>query len=222
VTEETPTAPDRPAAARSFEDRVDAVLERVAPALKKAGFKRAKRIFRREVETKGAQNAKAIQVVEVQFSSTSGGEGLLDVFFGVYWKDFVPILTPWKTKPPAAPREVDGQVRVPPESLGAEGDARRWRVGQVADDEIAAKLEKTILERGIPMMEKAVELSSLARGEVAGADPFLVILAQARLGQKDAAQASLAKLAAERPKEYIVVASFAGRLKLKTPPKPAG
>jgi hypothetical protein len=42
-----------------------------------------------------------------------------------------------------------------------------------------------------------------------------------KLGRKDDAKAAIAALLASKPKEYMAVASFAGRLKLPVPPRPA-
>jgi hypothetical protein len=205
-------------------DRVEEILKLdLVPRMKAHGFRKRKGGFARDAKTKGAVQVKAVQVCEIDVGgSQSSHEGVVGATLAVFYPDFVPILTPWQTKPPVQIKAIDGQARVPLGELGPWKDAHHsWRIDANAQDQtIAKELADAIDQFGMPFLEDMLDLEKVASSELKGVMPELKVLALVKLGRKDQAKAAVEALLASKPKEYMAVASFAGRLKLPAPPRP--
>lgn len=206
-------------------ERTDALIKLdLADRMKKHGFRKRTRTFWRETTTRGAQPVKAIQLCEVRVGGSSTSyEGIVSPALAVFYPDFVPILAPWQKQIPAQPKEGDGQVRAPIGLVGPWKDANHsWRLDATANDEqLAREIAEAIETHGLPFLDAALDLEKVGTNAIPGVDPFLSVLALQRLGRKDAAKARVEEILAARPKEYMAIASFAGRLKLPAPPRPA-
>jgi hypothetical protein len=196
----------------------------LATRMKALGFRKRTKTFWREIQTKEPKPTKAVQLCEIRVGgSSSSFEGILTGQLAVYYPEFVPLLTPWQTVLPSPIKQTDGHVKAPLGLLRPEKDPQQaWRIDENANDEtIAKELAEAIDALGIPYLDAALDMEKVATLAIPGVDPFLEVLALQRLGRKDAAKAKVAALLALRPKEYMAIASFAGRLKLPVPPRPA-
>jgi hypothetical protein len=196
----------------------------LATRMKTHGFRKRTRTFWREVETKEQKPTKAVQLCEIRIGgSSSSFEGILTGQLAVYYPEFVPLLTPWQTVLPSPIKQTDGHVKAALGLLRPEKVAdQAWRIDENANDEtIAKELAEAIDAYAIPYLDAALDMEKVATLAIPGVDPFLEVLALQRLGRKDPAKARIAALLAARPKEYMAIASFAGRLKLPVPPRPA-
>jgi hypothetical protein len=206
-------------------DRVDDILKLdLAVRMKKQGFRKRTRGFARDAQMRGATSGKAVQVCEIDVGgSSSSHEGVVSATLAVFYPDFVPLITPWQTKLPAQIKAVDGQVRVKLGLLGPWNDPHHaWRVNpDTTDEAIAKELADAVETFGVPFLDSMLDLANIAASTIEGVSPELKILALAKLGRRDDAKAATAALLAARPKEYMAVASLAGRLKLPVPPRPA-
>src|ERR1700722_9842829 len=123
----------------SLNDRVDHILKlELVPELKKLGWKKRQRTFMRDAQTRGGTSTKALQILEIGVGgSKTSVEGVVYVTCAVFFPEFVPILTPWQTKPPAQLKAMDGQLKAP---LGAIGPWKNPDLGfrlEVATNEEA-------------------------------------------------------------------------------------
>jgi hypothetical protein len=207
-------------------DRVEEILKLdLVPRMKAHGFRKRKGGFARDAKTTGAvSGAKAVQVCEIDVGgSQSSHEGVVGATLAVFFPDFMPILTPWQTKMPAQVKAIDGQARVPLGELGPWKDPHHsWRIDANAQDQtIAKELADAIDQYGLPFLDDMLDMEKVAASELKGVTPELKVLALVKLGRKDQAKAAVEALLASKPKEYMAVASFAGRLKLPAPPRPA-
>ncbi len=209
----------------SVNEHVDAILKLdLAARMKKLGFRKRTRAFVREGTTKAPFPTKAIQICEIKVGgSPASHDGVVTAMIAVFYPELVPLLTPWQTKLPAQIKEVDGHVRVQIGALGPwKNPEHNWRIGATTDDAALAKeLADAVESFGVPFFDEMLEWDKIASCELPGIDPSLRILALQRLGKKDDARALLDKTLAARPKEYMAIASLAGRLKLPVPPRPA-
>src|SRR5205807_1853474 len=131
--------------------------------------------------------------------------------------------TPWHKKAPSPLTANDGHVKASIGTLGPWKNADfSWPINEQVDHAALAKeLAFAIETHGLPYLENALDFAKIAAGEVPGADPYIVVLALQRLGKKDVAKAKVEEILASNPARYMEVASFAGRLKLPVPPRPA-
>jgi hypothetical protein len=207
------------------DERGDLIIKLdLATRMKTHGFRKRTRTFWREVQTKEPKPTKSIQLCEIRVGgSSSSFEGILTGQLAVYYPEFVPLLTPWQTVLPSPIKQTDGHVKAPLGLLGPEKNAEQaWRVDEKTNDEALAKeIADATFAYGIPYLDAALDMEQVATLAIPGVDPFLEVLALQRLGRKDPAKARVAALLAARPKEYMAIASFAGRLKLPVPPRPA-
>lgn len=209
----------------SLTERVEEIIKLdLAARMKKANFRKRKNGFWREVSSKGGVTTKAVQAIDVQVGgAASGSEGIMAAKVGVFFPDLMPIITPWQKKAPSPVTANDGHVKASIGVLGPwKNENHNWPVNDQTNNEAVAKeLADAIETYGVPYLEDALDLGKIAAGEVVGADPYLVVLALQRLGKKDAAKAKVDEILAANPTRYMEVASFAGRLKLPVPPRPA-
>jgi hypothetical protein len=195
----------------------------LAARMKELGFRKRALTYWRETSTREATPTKAIQLCEVRpGGSSSSFEGVVTVALSVFFPEFVPLLTPWRTKLPPQVKEADGQVRA---SLGLVGPWKNaehaWSIDAQAQDEpLARDLADAVAAHGVPFLENALDMEQLGTGAIPGVDPFLAVLALKRLGRRDDARKRIDAILEARPKEYMAVASFAGRMKLPVPPRP--
>jgi hypothetical protein len=192
--------------------------------LKKLNFRKRKNGFWRETQSTGPIPTKIVQAIDVKVGGTmTNVEGVISAAVGVFYTDFLSILTPWQKVAPSPVTAQDGHVKAPIGLLGAWKNAdHSWRVDATTDDNVLAKeLADAVETLGLPYLDAASDLGKIANGEVVGADPYLVVLALQKLGKKDVAKAKIDEILASNPGRYMEVASFAGRLKLPVPPRPA-
>ena len=207
-------------------ERVEEIVKLdLAARMKKTNFRKRKLGFWREATTKGGGQAmKAIQAIDIQVGGNPASfEGIVTAKFGVFFPDLMPILTPWQKKAPSPVTANDGHCKVSLGSLGPWKNAdHNWPVNTETQDAAFAKeLADAVETYGVPYVEAALDLEKIASGEVVGADPYVVALALQRTGKKDAAKAKIDEILAANPTRYMEVASFAGRIKLPVPPRPA-
>ena len=210
----------------SLAEHVDEIIKLdLAGRMKKAGFRKRKNGFWRETQSKGGQPGKVVQAIDVQVGG--GGttsEGIFTAKAGVFFLDLMPIITPWQKKAPSPITANDCHVKMPIGLLGPwKTEAHSWPIStdQTQDAAFAKELADAIETWCVPYVEAALDLEKIASGEVPGADPYLAVLALQRQGKKDAAKAKVDEILAANPNRYMEVASFAGRLKLPVPPRPA-
>lgn len=207
-------------------ERVEEILKLdLAARMKKANFRKRKAGFWREsMTTKGGQPMKAVQAIDVQIGGNpNGAEGIIAAKFGVFYPDLMAIITPWQKKAPSPMTANDGHVKVSLGLLGPWKNAdHNWPINaETVDATVAKELADAIEAHGLPYLEAALDFEKVATGEVPGADPYVVTLALQRMGKKDAARAKVDEILAANPGRYMEVASFAGRLKLPVPARPA-
>jgi hypothetical protein len=203
-------------------ERVEEIVKLdLAARMKKTNFRKRKLGFWREATTK---TGKAIQAIDIQVGGNPNGtEGIVTLKFGVFFPDLMAILTPWQKKAPSPVTANDGHVKISVGALGPwQNPEHSWPVNaETKDAELAKELADAVEAHGVPYLEAALELDKVASGEVRGADPYVVALSLQRMGKKDAAKAKVDEILAANPTRYMEVASFAGRLKLPVPPRPA-
>ena len=211
--------------ALSVHERADAILALdLAARMKKLGWRKRARTFWRDAQTVEAKPTKVVQLCEVVVGgSTSSVEGVVRVTLATFFPEHMPVLTPWQKKPPSPIKEVDGHIRTP---LGlllpAKDREHAWRLGEgTQDDAVAKELADTIESVAVPFLDGCLDMAKVVSGDVPGVDPQLAALLLVRLARKDEARAQLEAILAAKPKDYMAVASLAGRLKLPPPPRPA-
>src|SRR5277367_855356 len=126
----------------SITDRTDEIVKLdLASRLKKANFRKRKNGFWRETQATGPISTKAVQAIDVQVGgSSSGTEGVIYVRLGVFYPDFLEIVTPWQKKPPSPITASDGHVKTTLGLLGPWKNAEHtWRVDASTDDKVLAK-----------------------------------------------------------------------------------
>ncbi len=207
-------------------ERVEEIIKLdLAARMKKANYRKRKLGFWREATTqKAGQPMKAVQQIDVAVGGNpQGTEGIVTARFGVFYSDLMAIITPWQKKAPSPMTANDGHVKASVGTIGPWKNAEHsWTVNaETVDATLANELADAIETHGLPYLEAALDLEKVASGEVAGADPYVMAIALQRLGKKDAARAKVDEILAANPGRYMEVASFAGRLKLPVPPKPA-
>lgn len=209
----------------SVHDRVDEILKLdLAARMKAQGFRKRTRGWARDAKLKQAPGAKVVQICEINVGgSASSHEGVVTCSLAVYYPEFVPLITPWQTKPPTQIKAVDGQARVELGAIGPWKNAEHsWRIDASAQDAVIAKeLADGVESHGLSFLEDMLDLEKVVASELPGVSLELKTVALVKLGRKDGAKALVEQLLAAKPKEYMAVASFAGRLKLPVPPKPA-
>ncbi|MBI3726069.1 hypothetical protein HY251_19240 [bacterium] len=208
----------------SVNEHVDLVIKLdLASRMKKHGFRKRTRSFVREKAAAGA-SPRAIQICEIKVGGSSSGlDGVVTATLALFYPELVPVLTPWQSKLPAQVKEVDGQVRVQVGALGPWKDAaHNWRIDSTTDDAALAKeLADAVETFGLPFLDDMLDWEKISKCEAPGIEPSLRILALQKLGKRDDAKILLEQTLAARPKEYMAIASLAGRLKLPVPQKPA-
>lgn len=207
-------------------ERVEEIVKLdLAARMKKANFRKRKLGFWREAQTTGGGSPmKAVQAIDVVVGANPASfEGVVRLGAGVFFSELMPILTPWQKKAPSPVTANDGHVKALVGLLGPWKNAdHHWPVNeQTQDAALAKELADAVEAHVLPYLEAALDLSKVAAGEVPGADPYVVALALQRFGKKDAAKAKIDEILAQNPTRYMEVASFAGRLKLPVPPRPA-
>ncbi len=210
----------------SLSEHVDEIIKLdLAGRMKKVNFRKRKNGFWRETQSKGGQPTKVVQAIDVQVGGGQNtSEGIVTAKAGVFFLDLMPIITPWQKKAPSPVTANDCHVKMPIGLLGPwKNEGHTWPIGldQTQDAVFAKELADAVETWCVPYVEAALDLDKIAAGEVPGADPYLMVLALQRQGKKDAATAKVEEILAANPGRYMEVASFAGRLKLRAPPKPA-
>lgn len=209
----------------SVHDRVNEILKLdLATRMKADGFRKRTRGWARDAKLKQAPQGRVVQVCEINVGgSASSHEGVVSATLALFYADFVPLITPWQTKLPAQVKAVDGQARVELGSIGPWKDPRHsWRIDANAQDQtIGKELTDAIVTHGLPFLDDMLDLEKIAVCDLPGVSPELKLVALVKLGRKDEAKAAVTALLNSRPKEYMAVASLAGRLKLPVPQRPA-
>ena len=209
----------------SVNDRVDEILKLdLAARMKAQGFRKRTRGWARDAKLKQAPHSKVVQICEINVGGSPASlEGVVSCSLAAFYPDFVPLITPWQTKLPAQVKAVDGQARVDLGAIGPWKDAAHsWRIDANAQDQsISQELAEGVEKFGLPFLEDMLDLEKVVASDLPGISLELKTVAFVKLGKKDAAKAAVEALLTSKPKEYMAVASFAGRLKLPVPPKPA-
>jgi hypothetical protein len=142
----------------------------LAGALKRAGFKKSARTFRRALDG-------AIQVVNVQASQSNGPAARFTVNLGVYRAEIAALLAP-SLPLTTQPKEYQCVVRERIGFLMPKGADHWWEVrphGSIDNERLAGEVADAVLGYGLPWLESNFSIGAIR--ETLSAHPTLVTAA---------------------------------------------